>query len=794
MQKSFNYVLRYSTLVIISLFSVSTYSQVGLVSFGKNIEFDVLYSSKIPIEVRSNEAGKFKGYKIASGKTETLIWKPYFNSRDAVKPLRFGMDTFNKIRSNASQLNTFSFTSEVSCGYEHTLFLVKGKVYGQGTCVDGREGDIGQCDARTFLELSNKTAIGISAGGLHSLILLDDGTIRAYGNNDKGQCTVPAAISKTNRAKAVVAGFFHSLVLMEDGTVLAFGDNSKGQCNVPAQITTSNPAIAISTKGYHNLVLLKSGKVLAFGDNQFGQCNISNYVSSQDSIVEVRAGLNHSALLNASGGIYLFGDNSSGQCDFTKDLLKNASVECFDAGYDETVLLLKDGTFVFLGKNEFGEGTPDYEFQNFKPGKVLDFACGQDYSAYVLEDGRLAIARENKLIYRNLSSNQQSKFKSIHGGFKNAAILYTDGGVELIYRKPMETDSLQNIPGYTPSLNPIVSVSVGYNHFYGIRKNGDLIAWGDNKYGQCDFQKHVPQNRFAKQVELGYYHTLILLDNDSLIAFGLDSIYDVDPKTGDIIRVYTGQAKVAEPSTKYKIIKAYEASNITVSKDNKIDFFGYGDEFYDPSSIQVSENIKDITLIINNEFSTDLLIIFESDTVSNIYDKVYNYKIKKIASRGYNALALVKEQCSVSYGLSITSNKLTVTPDTLDVRWLDCKTQYSHIYNKDFPVFYADKDGNFAVEVRSKYCIDTSECIELSGISNRVKTAEVSAVNIRIKQNPVINSLILENYPREAKYLIFNTFGVCVQQGLCKQEINVDALEPGTYMICINQSCLKFIK
>jgi alpha-tubulin suppressor-like RCC1 family protein len=73
----------------------------------------------------------------------------------------------------------------------------------------------------------------VAAGVWHSLALLANGTVAAWGLNDYGQCTIPAALQVPGAAVAIAAGGWHSLALKADGTSVAWGRNDFGQCNVP---------------------------------------------------------------------------------------------------------------------------------------------------------------------------------------------------------------------------------------------------------------------------------------------------------------------------------------------------------------------------------------------------------------------------------------------------------------------------------------------------------------------------------------------------------------------------------
>ena len=68
----------------------------------------------------------------------------------------------------------------------------------------------------------------VAYGRAHLLVLGDDGTVTAYGDNSAGQCGVEDWEDITQ----VAAGEFFSVGLRSDGTVAAVGDNTYGQLNV----------------------------------------------------------------------------------------------------------------------------------------------------------------------------------------------------------------------------------------------------------------------------------------------------------------------------------------------------------------------------------------------------------------------------------------------------------------------------------------------------------------------------------------------------------------------------------
>ncbi len=98
-------------------------------------------------------------------------------------------------------------------------------------------GDTTQAPAGVFaVPAGLTTAVKISASPTHVLALTSAGAVVAWGDNSKGQCTVPPGA--TSNVTAIAAGYLYSLALRNDGTIVAWGDNTYNQISVPAGLTT----------------------------------------------------------------------------------------------------------------------------------------------------------------------------------------------------------------------------------------------------------------------------------------------------------------------------------------------------------------------------------------------------------------------------------------------------------------------------------------------------------------------------------------------------------------------------
>ena len=81
-------------------------------------------------------------------------------------------------------------------------------------------------------------------GKFHSVVLLINGTIRCWGNNQWNQCD-PLCITFKDVIQ-VTCSNKHSVALLSNGTVRCWGNNDKNQCD-PVHCTITNVMIPCDT-------------------------------------------------------------------------------------------------------------------------------------------------------------------------------------------------------------------------------------------------------------------------------------------------------------------------------------------------------------------------------------------------------------------------------------------------------------------------------------------------------------------------------------------------------------------
>jgi alpha-tubulin suppressor-like RCC1 family protein len=302
----------------------------------------------------------------------------------------------------------------VAAGTYHSLVLLEnGNVYAFGWNGDGELGLGDTIDRWTPTKITTLPgpATAVAVGCTHSLILLQNGDVYAFGHNQDGQLGLgdtakrlaPTKITTLpGPARGVVTGGYHSLVLLENGDVYAFGHNAFGCLGLgdttkrlaPTKITTlPGPASAVAAGGNRSFVLLQNGDVYSCGmSDSFGSLGLGDTVDRwtptkittlPGPATAVAAGTYHSLVLLENGDVYAFGWNRCGALGLgdtvdrwapTKITTLPGPATAAAAGTDHSLVLLENGDVYAFGLNQDGQLGLGDTAQRLTPMKITTHA------------------------------------------------------------------------------------------------------------------------------------------------------------------------------------------------------------------------------------------------------------------------------------------------------------------------------------------------------------------------------------------------------------------------------------
>ena len=284
------------------------------------------------------------------------------------------------------------------------LILATDEVAAQDVTVTPAGPPIAVGQTRQFTATGIDAATDVEAGAFHQCALLQDSTVRCWGENVYGQLgngtftsapnPTPVAVAGIAGAAAVTGGGFHSCARFPDGTLRCWGRNLEGQLGNPAMtdwmsgtpvpVTDITTATAVTAGAYHTCALLQNGTVRCWGLNDFGQLGngvrdspptpnrTPAAVSGITNAIAISAGGWHTCALLQNGTVRCWGRNDYGAVGdgaiitpqtrpqpiprpvpSPAEVMGIATAVAIKAGIFDTCALLQDGTMRCWGWNDF---------------------------------------------------------------------------------------------------------------------------------------------------------------------------------------------------------------------------------------------------------------------------------------------------------------------------------------------------------------------------------------------------------------------------------------------------------
>jgi alpha-tubulin suppressor-like RCC1 family protein len=320
---------------------------------------------------------------------------------------------------------------------------------------------------------NNYQRVAAGSNSLSTFEIRDNGTLWAWGKNDKGQLGDNTIISKTSPVQigvdenwvSITTGWDYTIGLKADGTLWAWGDNEYGQLGdgtytnkiTPTQIGASNNWVSVATGGNVIIALKSNGTMWAWGSrkasNNLEGNNFPTQVGINNDWASISVGFTVPVAIKSNGTLWILSGSTDAMLATQKGT-DNDWVKASNSGY-HTIAIKSNGTIWAWGINNYGQtGSTNTDFleiptQIGTEDKWVSTVVGDAHTIGLKCDGTLWAWGDNR-----------------NGQLGDGTLIS------------------KNAPTQVGTKNNWVSITAGAHCTFGVQCDGTLWAWGENNEGQ----------------------------------------------------------------------------------------------------------------------------------------------------------------------------------------------------------------------------------------------------------------------------------------------------------------------
>lgn len=410
------------------------------------------------------------------------------------------------------------------------------------------------------------------------VVLKDDGTVWAWGENTDGVCgrtssgcTEMNKITGLSRIVKIAAGDAFCLALRADGTVWAWGNNTDGVLGTgaannvrrtPEQVVGLSEIVDIGAGYYHSFAIDKEGRLYTWGLNDDWQLGNGTTTSSElpirlslSNVLMAAGGEDHSLALCADGTVWAWGENENGQLGTDSVGASSVPIESkmtnavsVAAGATHSLAIDMSGNVYAWGKNTYGQLGNNTKTTSEMPVLTeLDNAAiavaGSSKASLAIAadgtvwswgdgaDGALGTGYEDdELVPVQIQTLEDCVDVDMHSSFGVA--LQEDGTVWAWGNDFSNAFGTSNYPAYSEpvritTLDEYTMLYAGKDQTIGIDEDNDAYGWGNNEewvLGDTDESiVKIPaliDLTNIGSVDFGYDHVLAQKTNGRVYAWG----------------------------------------------------------------------------------------------------------------------------------------------------------------------------------------------------------------------------------------------------------------------------------
>lgn len=456
---------------------------------------------------------------------------------------------------------------------------------------------------------SARTAVKIAAGVAHTCAILDDGSLKCWGLNNYGQLGLgdtksrgdgpnemgdslpPVDLGAGRSAVHVALGNYQTCALLDDATLKCWGNGSFGALGTgdsnsrgdgpgemgrhlpPVDVGACRTVKSVAAGGNHTCAVLDDGSVKCWGYNAEGQLGIGDLSrhgdgpgEMGDSLLPVNLGAGRTALKLVATHV-----NTCAELD-------DHRIKCWGAAFTG---MLGIGPSERRGDqlSDMGDNLPSFSLGQTRKVQAFGSGFANHYACALLENESVKCWGANSYGQLGIdgSSNVGDEPGDMGGGLKyvplgasvtsvgageyHSCALLSSGAVKCWGANLHGTSGLgdtarhdgrasllgNNLPAIDLGAGrTATALYVGAEHSCAVLNDGALKCWGENTYGQLGLGDtndrgdeagemgdalpavNLGSGRTVKAMHLGFRHTCAILDNDALKCWG----YNHDAQLG----------------------------------------------------------------------------------------------------------------------------------------------------------------------------------------------------------------------------------------------------------------------
>ncbi len=315
-----------------------------------------------------------------------------------------------------------------------------------------------------------------------------------------------------------VAPHFVTLDLGEQDSTLVSLSPGYDMMSYPKELV-ENGVADISVGPNYSIGVDQLGKVYVWGKSK-----VTKIIDLADvpeeireaKIVQVAAGADHAVALSEDGTIYCWGNKRLGQTELPFELNTNnrshrMEIVDIQASNQFSSALTADGELYLWGNTNF----VDLDVRTQLQGHIKAVALTMNAFVVLLDDGSVQNAGYTaSSTVTKVPETAQNDVISIVGSTNCVAALKSDGSVVVW---GASTKGENRVPVFSA---PVVEVEGGRYHFCARMESGETVAWGGNRYKQCDVPDSIQQREVVK-IYSGSFQNYALDQEGELHCWGL---------------------------------------------------------------------------------------------------------------------------------------------------------------------------------------------------------------------------------------------------------------------------------